>query len=64
MSISFIGDKVVYVQMGCTATIGNIAYSVDDDDWVFVPNCNWLTTQDMVAIAQELESRNDSRTEK
>lgn len=59
MSISFIGDMVVDVQMACTATIGNIAYSVDDD-WVFVPNCNWLTAQDMVAIAQELENRNSA----
>ena len=59
MSISFIGDNVVDVQMACTATIGNIAYSVDDD-WVFVPNCNWLTAQDMFVIAQELENRNNN----
>ena len=58
MSISFIGDMAVDVQMGCTATIGNIAYSVDDD-WVFIPNCNWLTAQDMFTIAEELEKRND-----
>jgi len=59
MSISFVGDMVVDVQMGCTATIVNIVYSVEDD-WVFVPNYNWLAAQDMVAIAQELENRNNN----
>lgn len=58
MSISFMGETVVNVEMGTTYTLGEILYNYDEEQHVYCPECNWLTAEDLRVIMGELKERN------